>query len=235
MTAPVTFSHAFQPIVDVDARRIVSYEALLRAPDGRPPHTVFAQVAREGLMEFDQASRLRAVALAARLGLECRLSLNFTPGSVLFENGKHIEETIAAAQTYGIDAARLVLEITEDEVTQDTRAFSRILNPLRRTGIVIAIDDFGAGYAGLNFLSDIHPDMLKLDMALVRDIHRHGGRQSIIRAICSISMDLGIDLLAEGIESEEELAFLRRQDIHLYQGFYFARPGFECLPDVLTF
>lgn len=103
---------------------------------------------------------------------------------------------------------------------------------LCRSGTVIAIDDFGAGYSGLNLLADIQPDWIKLDMYLLRNIEQHGARQSIVKAICSVCLDLGIDVLAEGVETLEELRFLEKLDISLYQGYFFAKPGFETLPTV---
>ena len=106
------------------------------------------------------------------------------------------------------------------------------VNAYRRRGIRIAIDDFGAGYAGLNLLADLQPDLMKLDIGLVRGIEGRGARQSIVRAIVQVSVDLGIDVVAEGVETEGELAWLADQGIDLFQGFLCARPGFECLPHV---
>ena len=122
------------------------------------------------------------------------------------------------------------MEITEGELVHNIKALSEKVNALRRQAIIIAIDDFGAGYAGLNMLADLQPDLIKLDMNLLRDIHRHGPRQSIVKAIYEVCMDLGIDILAEGVESPDEYHFLSRVGIELYQGYFFAKPGFECFP-----
>lgn len=230
----VEYSHAFQPIIDIDAGRVVSYEVLLRGKNNEPPGAIFGQIPKERLMNFDQASRERAIKLAANLGLECNLNLNFTPGSILFESGKYVEDTVAAAQKQGVEAKQLILEITESEVINTTSAFVNVLNKLRRTGLTIAIDDFGAGYAGLNLLADVQPDLIKLDMHLLRGIDKNGARQSIVKAISDVCLDLGIDVLAEGVETKEEFGFLKKQGIVLYQGYFFAKPGFECLPSVST-
>ena len=96
----------------------------------------------------------------------------------------------------------------------------------------MAIDDFGAGYSGLNLLADFQPDQIKLDMKLIRGIEWHGPRQAIVRAINQICLDLGIDVIAEGVETELEYAWLASQGIHLYQGYLFAKPGFESFPKV---
>jgi len=232
MTGTIEYTHAFQPIVDIDSEEVVSYEVLLRGKNNEPPDVIFDRMAGQGLMDFDQASRERAIRLAVRCGVECSLNLNFTPGSVLFEDGRYVTDTIAAARSEGVRAEQLVLEITESEAINTSDDFMRVLDMMRRAGVTIAIDDFGSGYAGLNLLADVQPDWIKLDMHLLKGIERNGARQSIVRAISHVCLDLGIDVLAEGVETEGEFAFLRKLGISLYQGFLFARPGFECLPDV---
>jgi len=102
----------------------------------------------------------------------------------------------------------------------------------RGLGLLMAIDDFGAGYSGLNLLADFQPDQIKLDMKLIRGIEWHGPRQAIVRAINQICLDLGIDVIAEGVETELEYAWLASQGIHLFQGYLFAKPGFESFPKV---
>lgn len=230
-SANVGFSHAFQPIVDIDEQRIVSYEVLLRGKNQEPPATVFGRVDKADLMDFDQISREKAIALAASLGLDCCLSLNFTPRQILFKNGHYVERTISYAIKHNIQSDRLIVEITESEVIQDIQVFKDILNMLRRAGVAVSIDDFGSGHAGLNLLADIQPDQIKIDMHLIRNIGHDGPRQSIVNAIKNICLDLGIDVLAEGIETREEYLFLAQAGISLYQGYFFARPEFETLPD----
>ena len=99
-------------------------------------------------------------------------------------------------------------------------------------GVQFAIDDFGAGYAGLNLLADFQPDTLKLDMSLVRDVESKGPRQAIVRGVIRTCQDLGIDIVAEGVESLGEYGWLRCEGISLYQGYLFARPAFRALPEV---
>ena len=94
----------------------------------------------------------------------------------------------------------------------------------------VAIDDFGAGHSGLNLLAEFQPDLLKLDMNLVRDIHTHGPRQAIVRGILQTCGDLAIDVIAEGVETEPEFAWFEAHDVELFQGYFFAKSGFECLP-----
>ena len=232
MNINVEYSHAFQPIIDIEDRRIISYEVLLRGKNDEPPGVIFEQISKENFMAFDQASRERAITLAANLGLKCSLNLNFTPGSILYEGGKYVESTVASAITQGLEANQLIFEITESEVVNTSDELVNVINKLRRKGITIAIDDFGAGHAGLNLLADLQPDLIKLDMHLLRGIDKNGARQSIVKAILSVCLDLGIDVLAEGVETKEEFQFLKKQGIVLYQGYLFAKPGFECLPSV---
>jgi len=227
------FTHAFQPIVNIETGKIVSYEVLLRGLNNESPNSVFNMVDDKDVMELDQRSREKAIALASKQGLDCSLNLNFTIGSILYENGKYIDDTIKAAIDNGLTARNIVVEILESEIIKRTVVFSEVLSKLRRAGITIAIDDFGSGYAGLNMLADILPDMIKLDIHLMHNIHKDGVRQSIVRAICSICFDLGIDILAEGVEQKEDFDFLKKQKIYLYQGWLFAKPGFESLPEAL--
>lgn len=228
----IAFSHAFQPIVDIASARTIAYEVLVRGPNGEPPYFVFDQLDPEQLIAFDQFSREKAIGTAAHLGVECALNLNFTPEAIVSENGHYIQTTLDKAAGQGFAQRQIVIEITESEIIRDTALFQSILNDFRRKNTPIAIDDFGSGYAGLNALAEIMPDMIKLDMELIRGIDGNGPRQSIVRAICGVCFDLGIDILAEGVETEAEFTFLRHQGITLYQGFLFAKPGFEILPKI---
>lgn len=100
------------------------------------------------------------------------------------------------------------------------------------TGFLTAIDDFGAGYAGLNLLAEYQPHIIKLDRQLIIGIHDNYVKQVIVDAIIGVCSKLGMELLAEGVELEEEYHWLHRAGISLFQGYYFARPGFECLPQL---
>ena len=112
--------------------------------------------------------------------------------------------------------SQLTIEITENETIDSSKDLTQILNQLRRIGIRIAIDDFRAGYTGLNLFAEVQPELLKLDMNLIKKIHRDCPRQSIVRAIYSVCFDLGIDILAEGVEKIEDLQFLKIIGIDLY-------------------
>ncbi len=237
------YSYAFQPIVDVSTGAAFAYEALVRGARGEPAGTVFARVPEDALFAFDAESRLAAVALAGRLGIRCRLSVNALPRSVSgvgagastagppgagARNG--LAPLLAAARHAGLRPQQLIVEITESEAIDDHPAFAAVIDEYRGAGLCVAIDDFGAGYAGLNLLADLQPDLLKLDMALVRGIEGRGPSQSIVRAILMVCDELGIDVIAEGIETAAELAWLTDAGVRLCQGYLLGRPMFERLP-----
>jgi EAL domain-containing protein (putative c-di-GMP-specific phosphodiesterase class I) len=113
---------------------------------------------------------------------------------------------------------------------QDMGRLRTVINRCRVRGLRIAIDDFGAGHSGLNLLAEFQPDLLKLDMNLVRDIPTHGPRQAIVRGVLQTCADLGIDVIAEGVETGAEFAWFQAHDVQLFQGYFFAGPAFECLP-----
>lgn len=225
------FSYAFQPIVDTASRSVFSNEALIRGPQNESAFSVLNDICSTRLHEFDQLSRLHAISLAERLAIDCNLNLNFLPQG-LFVLPESIAETLATAALHGLPAERLILEVTEGEMIDNHARFAKLLNAYRGEGLKFAIDDFGAGYSGLNLLADFQPDQVKIDMNLVRGIHAHGPRQAIVRAIIQVCMDLGIDVIAEGVESVDEFNWLAAHEVHLFQGYLFAKPAFECLPDV---
>ncbi len=226
---PAPFSFAFQPIVDVTSGTVVSYEALIRGLGQEPAAQVLQRVPPAERHGFDEGARCVAVELAARLGLPCDLNLNFLPLSV--ESSRtSIVSTLAAARRCGIEPARIVLEILESEIVHDYDGFARAVNEHRTLGLRTAIDDFGAGYAGLTLLAELLPDTIKLDMGLIRQVHRSGPRQAVIRGVLRTCADLGVDVIAEGVETVEEYAWLRGEGITLFQGWLLGEPAFERLP-----
>jgi EAL domain-containing protein (putative c-di-GMP-specific phosphodiesterase class I) len=120
--------------------------------------------------------------------------------------------------------------VTEGELIHDHTHFAALLNEYRGMGIKLAIDDFGAGYSGLNLLAEFQPDYVKIDMNLVRGIEKHGPRQAIVRGITQVCGDLGIDVIAEGVETMKEFSWFEDHGIRLFQGYLFAKPAFEKFP-----
>ena len=224
-------SMAFQPIVDVGERSIFAYEALVRGPDGASAADVLARVNDDNRYAFDQRCRVRAVELAAALGMTTKLSINFMPNAV-YEPSRCLRTTLEAAHRTGFPVENIIFETIEDERVYDADYLKKIFTTYRQEGFKTAIDDFGAGYAGLNLLADFQPDFVKLDMGLVRHIDTDRARQTIVGAMAAVGTLLGIGIIAEGVEHEREAMVLHRLGISLMQGYLFARPGFETLPPV---
>jgi EAL domain-containing protein (putative c-di-GMP-specific phosphodiesterase class I) len=130
----------------------------------------------------------------------------------------------------GFPSDRLIFEFTEQEKVADVEHLRAIIAEYKRQGFKIAIDDFGAGFSGLGFLSEYTPDIIKLDMDLIRGIDRRRAAQQIVLHIVHLASILGCDVIAEGIETLEEYTALRACGIRLMQGYLFARPGLEMLP-----
>jgi EAL domain-containing protein (putative c-di-GMP-specific phosphodiesterase class I) len=223
-------SFAFQPIVDVESHTVFAYEALVRGPSNESAASVLGSLPPSRLHAFDRAARTQAIALAASLGLETGLSLNFMPRA-LETLPDAISSTIDAARRAGIAERRIFLEVTEGELIRDLAGFSKNINEYRASGMHLAIDDFGAGHSGLNLLADFQPDVIKIDMHLVRDIDSKGPRQAIVRAVIQVCGDLGIDVIAEGVETELEYRWFKRAGVRLFQGYLFGRPEFESLSE----
>jgi EAL domain-containing protein (putative c-di-GMP-specific phosphodiesterase class I) len=228
------FTMAFQPIVDIATGRVWAYEALVRGLNGEGASTILGQVRGDAVYGFDQACRVKAVELAGRLfpaDEETRLSINFMPNAV-YEPNACIRATLAAARRASFAEDRLMFEFTENEQMRDTAHVRRIVDAYRKRGFTIAIDDFGAGYAGLCLLAELKPDVIKIDMALIHGIDVSATKRAIVASIVNLANTLDILPLAEGIETSGELDTLRTLGIRLCQGYLFARPAIEALPSV---
>lgn len=223
------FTFAYQPIVDAARREITSYEALIRGLNREPAFHVLQRVPAEMRHRFDADARVVALLLAARLGLSTAINLNCLPMSLVASPPTSLVDAVTSS---GLTMQQLILEVTEEEMVLDSQRFEAAIAAYRETGVRIAVDDFGAGYAGLNLLADFQPDIVKIDMKLVRNVHRHGPRQAILRAIIQVCADLGIEIAAEGIESVDEYHWLLRAGVNAFQGYLFARPSFEALPAI---
>jgi EAL domain-containing protein (putative c-di-GMP-specific phosphodiesterase class I) len=230
---PFEFKMAFQPIVDVSKGRVWGYEALVRGPNGESAYSVLSQVTDDIKYRFDQAARVLAIETAGRLfgSDNIRLSINFMPNAV-YEPHACIQKSLAAARRAGFPHKNLMFEFTENEKMQDIAHVKRIVEAYRQLGFWTALDDFGAGYAGLGLLAQLQPDLIKIDMELLRDIHLSIAKQAIISGLVGIARTLDIKVLAEGVENELELGVLRAAGISLFQGYHFAKPELMGLPAV---
>jgi EAL domain-containing protein (putative c-di-GMP-specific phosphodiesterase class I) len=225
-------SMAFQPIVDVAARTVFAHEALVRGRDGAGAGAVLAHVTVHNRVDFDQACRVRAIELAAELELArhgALVSINFLPNAV-DDPAASVALTVEAAEASGFPLDRIIFEFTEGEPIEPGHLQS-ILKTYRGMGLRTAIDDFGAGYSGLTLLSRFQPDVVKLDMALVRCIDVDRVKRTMVRHIMAMAHDLGVQVVAEGIETLEECETLCDLGVTLLQGYLFAKPAFEALAE----
>lgn len=227
------FTMAFQPIVDVDAGTVWAYEALVRGLDGSGAGSVMSNVTDENRYQFDQTCRVKAIELAARLFPtgDTKLSINFMPNAV-YEPAACIRASLAAAERTGFPRERLMFEFTETEQTRDVAHLHKILREYSRHGFTTAIDDFGAGFSGLGLLADFRPHVVKIDMHLLRGIDADFGRRAIVAGLIGTLTAMNIAIVAEGVETAAEYGVLRRSGVRLFQGYYFAKPAFEALPEI---
>ena len=225
------FSFAFQPIVDVHSREIVSYEALVRGPRGEPSASVFAQVPKNNFVAFDDICRRKAIHLASRLKLPSRLNLNMTASSI-YEVDLSITATFRASIQSGIPVENIIFEVLESESLLDGRNLLKYLQVIQDFGFKTAVDDFGAGHSGLSLIVQYQPNFIKLDRNLISGIHQDHVKQVVFKGIWQICKSLSIDIVAEGVETAGEYHWLQDEGVRLFQGYYFARPAFEALPDV---
>jgi len=221
---------AFQPIVDVGAGTVFAHEALVRGLAGEGAGVILAQVSESNRYAFDQQCRVKAIELAAELKMAdqgANLSINFLPNAV-YEPRACIRLTLAAAVRTGFPINRIIFEFTEVE-RLDTDHILNILRSYRAMGFQTAIDDFGAGYAGLGLLSKFQPDIVKLDMDLIRDIDTSTVKQTIVGSTLRMLRDLGVTPLCEGVETVGEYDVLRDLGVDLMQGYLLAKPAVAAL------
>ncbi|MDH6266665.1 EAL domain-containing protein (putative c-di-GMP-specific phosphodiesterase class I) [Rhizobium sp. SG_E_25_P2] len=232
---PIAITMAFQPIVDTGAGRVFAHEALVRGESGESAGVVLSSLNDDNRYAFDQLCRVKAIDLAAGLGLAntgALLSINFLPNAV-YEPSACIRQTLAAAKRATFPIENIIFEFTEAE-RLDTGHLLNILNAYRAMGFKTAIDDFGAGFAGLGLLAEFQPDIVKLDMDLIRGIDKDGQRRKIVSHTLAMLRDLGVTPVCEGVETVEEYRVLADLGVTLMQGYFFSKPSLAALstPDV---
>lgn len=213
------FDIAYQPIVDVEHERVVGHEALARftAEPARTPDQWFAEAAGVGLRE-----RLELGVIEAALeGLghfpdHTYLSLNVSPETIL---ARALGRVLA-----GQPLRRLMLEVTEHDLVADYARIAAELAPWRQGGLRLAVDDAGAGYASFRHILMLKPDVIKLDSSLIRGIDRNLDSRSLAAALVRFAGETGSLVVAEGVDTEAELAVLRRLGIGLVQGYLLGHP-----------
>lgn len=215
----------YQPIVRFATREVIGYEALVRSrhPELGNPGLLFAAAHRlERLDELARRIRNLSVVPFADREIDLRLFIN-----VLAQDLN--DASFAAPDSPLIaHANRLVLEVSEESRVGGD--LGRKLAACREVGMRVAIDDLGAGYASLNSVAEIEPEVIKLDMVLVRDVHKHPVRQRLVRALVGAALELEVEVVAEGVETAEELECLRTLGCDVFQGYLFAKPAPDLAP-----
>jgi len=210
------FTVLLQPIVRLDGGRVVAVEALTRFADGVRPEVRFAEAARLGMgPALERATVAAAIEAAASLPVHVALSVNISPD--VLEHDTELPEIIQRAQRL------MIVELTEHERIDDYEAVRAAFGRLGPT-VRLAVDDAGSGYASLRHILSLQPAYVKLDMEWVRGIADDPIRRSLVSGLAYFAAETGCQLIAEGVETEEECNALIELDVRLGQGFLFGRP-----------
>ncbi|MEZ6876702.1 diguanylate phosphodiesterase [Enterobacter sp. KBR-315C3_2022] len=225
-------SFAFQPIVDPFMQEVVSWEALLRTPDGGSPEAYFGALPREEVYERDLNSKQVALSMASALGLGNQtISLNLLP-MTLVNVPNAVDFLLTAIEANGFVPEQIVVEFTESEAISRFEDFTSAVRQLKSAGISVTIDHFGAGFAGLQLLAQFQPDRIKINRDMIIDVHKSGPRQGIIQAIIKCCTSLEIQFCAVGVEKAEEWMWLESAGISQFQGNLFASPRLGAIPAI---
>ncbi|MFN2544929.1 MAG: EAL domain-containing protein [Actinomycetota bacterium] len=207
----------FQPVVDLESGAIVGVEALARFPSEGPPDVWFADAATVGLLP---ALELTCVRIAVRhideVPDDAWMSVNVSPGTAVSEGFMEL---------VGDAARRLVIEITEHAPVEDYDQLNEALRPFRKGGGRLAVDDAGAGFSSLRHILRLAPDFIKLDGALTRGIDADKTRRALGAALISFANEIGVPIIAEGVETQAEVDALRALKVTCGQGFFLGQPG----------
>lgn len=218
----------FQPIVSLRDGSVLGYEALSRGPVNtslQNPDTLFGVAAECGkLWELEQLCRTKALESAYKSGSEIKLFLNVNPDVIHDEKFKR-GFTKEYLKIFKINPENIYFEITEKSAISDLYGFKKAIEHYKRQNYKIAIDDAGAGYSGLNMITDIHPHFIKLDMRLIHEIDKDEYKKTLVRSLYEFCRLADVMLIAEGIETEEELNVLIDIGVHYGQGFLLQKPN----------
>lgn len=214
---------AIQPIINMSDGTLVGGEALARFPGGvlENPSAWFAAALEVGMVtELELAAVRRALTHVPTRPAGTSLSLNFSPSTVL----GGLEHALGADVPWN----RLVVELTEHTPVNDYDALARALAPLREAGARVAVDDAGAGFASLRHILDLHPDIIKIDIGITRGVDTDPSRASVARMLVQFAQEVGVMVIAEGVETEGERESLLGFGVTLGQGFLLGRPEIAC-------
>lgn len=217
-----------QPIFDVATKEIRAWEMLTRGPKGTEyenPLHLFSVARQTGMLyDLELIVLEKALQQINETGCTHDIFINFTPITV--GNQKFIRDLKKLMGKYkNISPTQITIEITERDSIDGMEYFIYNINLLRNLGFRIAVDDTGAGYASLNTISEIMPDIIKIDRSVIQDIDKNSLKESMLKGLLLVAREAGSLVVAEGIESEEEASVLFRNRVDLAQGYLFARPA----------
>jgi len=225
------FKLHYQPKIDIGTGAITGVEALLRwmhPPRGSVPPLSFIRIAEDcGLILPIGAWVLREACAQARTWIDQGLpptTMAVNVSAVQFRDEQFLEGIFAALRVTGLDPGFLELELTESSLMKQPNLAASILQKLRNKGIAVSVDDFGTGYSSLSYLKKLPLDILKIDQSFVHQLNQNSDDAAIACAIISMGKSLNLRIIAEGVETAEDLAFLRAHGCDEVQGFYFSRP-----------
>ena len=213
---------AFQPIVSVTDRRVLGYEALLRTEEKslvRPPDLIEVAERLGRLNDLGRAARRSVAAAIPTAPADARIFIN------LHASDLADEELLSSRSVLAPFADRIVLEITERASLDGVDDVGERVGALRRHGYWLAIDDLGAGYAGLTSVSRLEPEVVKLDMSLVRGIDQSRTKQHLVQSMAKVCRELAMTVVTEGVETAAERDTLLRLGCDVLQGYYYGRPS----------
>ena len=217
----------YQPIIDLRSRETLGYEALTRGPQGtefESPYMLFDVATESDLVfELDRLCRRNAIISATSLKQQHKLFVNLRPTTIQDPEFQG-ERMLAFLKEHNLSPSRIVLEFTERLAIENYDLFLEAMKTFTDLGFEIAIDDTGAGYSGLEKIVHLNTKYLKFDLMMVRDIDTSFVKRERLKAIHSLAVNVGADVIAEGIERVEELETLLELGIPYGQGFLFARP-----------
>lgn len=222
----------FQPIVSLRDGGVHGFEALSCGPPGgvfENPEMLFAFAEEtDHIVELERICRFESIRLAGKLNIEQKLFLNCSARGFA-DPELFCRNLVEQAERCGLAPSDIVIEITERVAITAWQEFRRSVAALRLIGFQIAIDDMGAGYSSLQSVAEVQPDYLKVDLSLIRDLHKSPIKRSLLDSLVNIARTIGAKVIAEGVEQEEEYHALVDMNVTFAQGFFFARPNTELL------
>ncbi|EHQ52283.1 diguanylate phosphodiesterase [Ectothiorhodospira sp. PHS-1] len=221
----------FQPIVHTQRPdQVFAYESLMRGQSPGESALIYPdrllEQARAAhlLFQLDRVARINAIRQATEHDIRCNIFINFNP-TTIYDPAYCLRTTLAEAQRLGADPGRFVFEVVETEAVSDTANLRRIVDFYREAGFRVALDDLGAGYSSLNLLTELRPDFVKFDRAMVNGVDQDPFRQKVLTKLIEMAGELDIATIAEGVETRAEWDWLRGRRVDYVQGYLFARPA----------